>query len=110
MEVQLNQTYNYYDDGKIRESRRSPVTITEIIPFNNIDSDTLSLWKGEVKDCDWLYSKETDYFIKGDLKVNDDFIEKIIFVKSIKGGWFSMGWWAGRLDVDGTLYLIEQSR
>ena len=29
----LGQTYNYFDDGKIKPSRRMEVVITEIIPF-----------------------------------------------------------------------------
>lgn len=49
------------DDGKIRESRKLNVTITDIIPFDKIDSETLSIWKEEVEDCDWLYKKETDF-------------------------------------------------
>ena len=41
LKVELNKTYDYFDDGKIRESRRLPVTIREIIPFSEIDSETL---------------------------------------------------------------------
>ena len=59
------------------------VVITEIIPFAEIDEETLSDWKEEVEECDWLYAKETDYFVKADLKVSDDKIEKIIFVLTI---------------------------
>ena len=100
----LGQTYNYFDDGKIRPSRRMRVTITEIIPFSEIDEETLNDWKEEVKQCDWLYAKETDYFVKADLKVSDNKTEKIIFVRTINNnGWFSLGWWGGRLDIDGSL-------
>ena len=104
----LGQTYNYFDDGKIRESRRMAVVITEIIPFSEIDEETLNDWKEEVEECDWLYAKETDYFVKADLKVSDDKVEKIIFVRTINnnGGWFSLGWWGGRLDIDGSLNAL----
>ena len=37
----LGQTYNYFDDGKIKPSRRMEVVITEIIPFSEIDEETL---------------------------------------------------------------------
>ena len=40
----LGQTYNYFDDGKIKPSRRMEVVITEIIPFDKIDEDTLNEW------------------------------------------------------------------
>lgn len=101
----LGKTYNYFDDGKIKPSRKLEVTITEIIPFNEIDEGTLNDWKQEVEDCHWLYAKETDYFVKGDLKVSDNKIAKIIFVRTVNNedGWFSLGWWAGRLDIDGSL-------
>jgi hypothetical protein len=105
MEIELNKTYNCFDDGKIRESRRIEVIITKIIPFDEIDSETLEFWKEEVEECDWLYAKETDYFVKADLKVSENEIKKIIFVRTINNndGWFSLGYWGGRLDVDGKL-------
>ena len=113
MEIpQINKTYNYFDDGKIWESRRLPVVIREIIPFEKIDSKTLSIWKDEVENCDWLYAKSTDFFIKGMLELSDDSKVEIIFVRTIdnRDGWFSLGWWAGRLDVDGSLEEISKAR
>lgn len=106
------KTYNYFDDGKITQSRMIPVIITEIIPFDKIDEETLEFWKEEVKEIDWVYAKETDYFIKGNLMIGRDRIEEVIFVRTINNndGWFSMGEWGGRLDVDGSLteYLIQR--
>ena len=29
--IEIGKTYNYFDDGKIRESRKCPVLITKII-------------------------------------------------------------------------------
>ena len=80
------------------------VEIKEIIPFAEIDKETLNDWKEEVEECYWLYAKETDFFVKANLKVSDDKTEKIIFVRTINNNdWFSLGWWGGRLDVDGSL-------
>lgn len=103
---EINKTYDYFDDGKIKESRRMPVTITDIIPFNEIDEETLSLWKDEIEEIDWVYAKETDYFIKGDLKLSQNEIEKIVFVRTLDDGdgWFSLGWWSGVLDVNRDLF------
>jgi hypothetical protein len=95
---EIGKTYNCFDDGKISESRRYEVTITEIIPFKEIDKDTLEQWNEEVKTCDWLYDVKTDYFIKA---WNGDNFET--FVRTKDKGWFSMGWNSGRLDVDGSL-------
>ena len=76
LDIAIGKTYHYFDDGKIRESRRLNVVITDIIPFNKIDLQTLEQWKNEVEECYWLYSNETDYFIKGDLKINENLTEK----------------------------------
>ena len=103
MDIEINKVYAYYDDGKIRESRKHNVTITDIIPFDKIDDDTLSIWKEEVEYCDWLYEKETDFFLKGNLEIGNNEIEIIYFVRSLHDGWFSLGLWGGRLDFDGSL-------
>ena len=101
----LGKTYHYFDDGKINTGRRMDVVITEIIPFDKIDEETLFLWEKEAEECNWLYAKDTDYFIKGDLIVSDNKIEKIVFVRTVNYNdhWFSLGWWGGTLDVDGSL-------
>ena len=106
--IKIGKTYNYFDDGKVKESRKMPVIITSITPFNKIGKRVLKLWREEVEQCDWLYEKETDYFIKGDLYVTKDKIEKVVFVAS-RNGWFSLGWWGGRLDVDGSLTKISDN-
>lgn len=105
LDIEINKIYNYFDDGKIRESRRLPILITEIIPFEKIDSEILEQWKEEVEQCHWLYAKETDFFIKGILKISEDKSEEIYFVRTTDNnpGWFSLGFWGGRLDLDGSL-------
>lgn len=101
----IGQTYNYFDEGKIKPSRKLDVVITNIIPFLEIDEINLYDWDQEVRECDWLYAKETDYFITGDLKISNDNTEEIIFVRTVNNNheWFSLGLWSGRLDVDGSL-------
>ena len=88
----LNNTYYSFDDGKIRPSRRSMVVIKEIIPFNEIDKETLTKWEGEVNECDWLYRETTDYFIKAEANQEDIGIdETLIFVRCKKDGWLVLG-------------------
>ena len=102
----IGRIYFYFDDGKIRESRRSKVLITDIIPFDQIDNETKQIWKDEVEQCkDWgLYDETTDFFIKGSLQEEN---QELIFVRS-KGGWFSFGnyMYDGRLDHDGSLNMF----
>jgi len=107
----IGKTYHYFDDGKIRENRKLNVKITDIIPFDKIDDETLTLWYEEIIQCDWLYSEETDLFIKGELELSQGKKELIVFVRTKDNSWFSLGWWGGRLDVDGSLnnYLVENS-
>jgi len=104
MNIELNKIYNYFDDGKFRESRRMSVIITEIIQFSKIDDKTLEYWKEQVEEIDWVYNPETDYFVKGDLDMEDGTFEPVIFVRTLENDWFSLGWWGGYLDVDGKFY------
>jgi len=94
----VNETYHYFDDGKITLSRRDDVIIKDVIPFKDIDEETLTEWENE--NCPWLYNPETDFFIKGHLIESK---EDVTFVRTLDKGWFSLGWWAGRLDIDGSL-------
>lgn len=54
----------------------------------------------------WLYSEETDFFIKCSIPTYDD--KDVWFVRTIVGEWFSMdtegSWMSGLLDVSGKLY------
>lgn len=97
----VGNDYNCFDDGKVRESRRYRVHIEKIIPFQEIDNETLAIWRSEVKTCNWLYAKSTDSFVIG--KHEDG--NKEIFVRTVDGGWFSIGGFlvGGRLDIDGSL-------
>lgn len=101
---EVGKTYYYFDDGKVTTTRRMQVVITEIVPFSEIDEETLNNWEEDVREIDWIYAKETDYFVKGKLKVSDE-VKEIVFVRTINNddGWFSIGFWGGQLDIDGSL-------
>lgn len=100
--------YHVFDDGKIRPNRHGIVRITKVIPFKECtDNVLMSVWAQEVTDCYWLYANETDYFVEA--KYEDD-PEAAYFVRTKDGGWFSLGFFGARLDIDGSLYnnMIEQ--
>jgi hypothetical protein len=99
----LGKTYHYFDDGKIKASRRGEVVITEVIPFEKIDEYTLDYWQEEVEECDWLYAQKTDFFVKAESTLFGSPYNEIIFVRTIDDDWFSFGFRAGRLDIDGSL-------
>ena len=99
---EVGKEYHIFDDGKVRPSRLYIAKILEIIPFEECrDHKLISDWTEEVTECYWLYSQETDYFVKA--KFDD---EVVYFVRTTDGGWFSLGFWAARLDTDGSLYKI----
>ena len=103
----LGQRYNYFVGGKINESRKREVVITNIIPFGKINEEALDYWKQEVESRDWLYAKETDYFVIAELTIGE-IDEMICFVRTVNDvyGWFSLGFWGGRLDIDGSLNAL----
>ena len=96
---EVGKEYHAFDDGKIKPSRHFIVTVDEVISFKAADETLLKIWREEVKQCYWLYATKTDYFIKA---VYDD--KTSYFVRTKDGGWFSMGWFGARLDIDGSLY------
>ena len=99
---EVNKEYYAFDDGKIKPSRLERVKIVEVIPFKECqDNELISNWTVEVADCYWLYAQDTDYFIKAE---GDN--ETSYFVRTTDGGWFSLGWFGSRLDIDGSLYEL----
>ena len=105
---EAGKTYNCFDDGKITNSRLYTVDVVEVVPFDKIDKETLNDWKEVVEDCHWLFAKETDYFVKTDNGEDG----KAIFVRTLNGGWFSIGEFmnSGRLDIDGSLTEMLNNR
>ena len=97
----LGKTYNHYDDGKIKESRLMKSVVTDISEFN--DKLLSQEDKEDIVECGFLYSENTDYVIEADLYINEDDIVKVKYVRTLDGRWFSLGWWAGLLDVDNSL-------
>lgn len=97
----LGKTYNHYDDGKIKESRLMKSVVTNISEFN--DKLLSQEDKEDIAWCDFLYSENTDYVIEADLYIDEDDIVKVKYVRTLDGSWFSLGWWAGLLDVDNSL-------
>lgn len=103
----LGEKYNYFIGNKVNKSRKAEVVITNIISFDKINNEVLDYWKQEVKERDWLYAKETDYFVIAELTGVEDG-EMICFVRTVDDiyGWYSLGFWSGRLDIDGSLSAL----
>lgn len=99
---EVGKEYHIFDDGKIRPSRHYISKILEVIPFAECkDNAIVSDWAEEVTECYWLYADTTDYFIKASATCTD---KPLYFVRTKDGGWYSLGWWGARLDIDDSLY------
>lgn len=107
---ELGKRYHFFEDGKSGPSRHYIVEITEIIPFEEmIDGELLDVYDTEVRECDFLYVPETDYFVYSRKVLSDntlDMEDEFIFIRTNYGGWFSFGHWFedGQLDVDNSKY------
>lgn len=93
------EKFHFFDDGKTSPSRHFIVTILDIYKISDLSPDIQEKILEDQEYCDWLFAKETDYVLKG--RLNDPEIEDLYFIRTIDGGWFSVGYWGGELDIDG---------
>lgn len=107
----VNQTYMFFDDGKISYSRMYQATVKQVMVYDDAPDKVKKAFERESKTHDWIWNKTTDYIIACDIK---DYDKNLIwFARTVDGGWFSMDvdkeWQGGRLDVDGKLedYLVS---
>ena len=127
----VGEYYHFWDDGKTSPSRHYICRVEEVIRVkdakkievsvpewddlknqNVFHTETLyNKWEEQVVGHDWLYAKETDYFIRISCPEYDKY--DLYAVRTKSGGWFTIdvqSWWqGGRLDVDGSIYdeMIE---
>lgn len=87
---ELYKEYDCYDDGKISESRRYRVLITNIIPFKEANSELVKAWQIAIDNYDWLFAKETDYFIFA-ISYEWWYPQVEIFARTKNGDWFGLG-------------------
>lgn len=129
---QIGKTYKFYDDGKAsREydaivkriiSKTDAKTImfkarldedNELSTYYNkeLDNEYIfekslhDIWQDEVKNTDWIFVEDTDYFVECSISDYDEY--PIWFARTKTGGWFSMDiqsdWQGGLLDTDGMM-------
>ena len=124
---EVGEKLHFFDDGKSGDSRHYFAIVTHVLTpeqarrvytdsrtfceLNDIEKlekglTLLDIHDCEVKNCDWIYAPETDYFIGCAIPEFDDHI--LWFVRTKDGYWFSMNiqscWQGGFLDVTGEKY------
>lgn len=115
---EIGKYYHFWDDGKSSPSRHYVCKCERVItpdeaknimvsvPYDDdltIETTLYDHWlESEMPEHDWLYAKETDYFVECSCPKYDE--NNLWFVRTRDGGWFSMNiqnWWqGGTLDVD----------
>ena len=119
---EVGEKLHFWDDGKSGDSRHYLAVVTHVLMpeqakrihctqyaddgKTQVTVSVYEAWLQNVINCDWVYAKETDYFIGCAIPEYD---ENIIWcVRKKDGGWFSIdiqSWWqAGFLDVTGEKY------
>jgi hypothetical protein len=121
--VEIGKIYDFYDDGKIRESRRSQMKVTEFVSDLfaakqitwEIKGKEVSLWdiwkktiRNELKCFDTVSYRIfdwgcTDFVICNPIDCNGNVDEEyeVIFARTIDNGWYTLedDEWNGRLIV-----------
>ena len=119
----VGEKLHFWDDGKSSDGRHYLAVVTHILTpeetkFLYYRAKEVSEVQGElcetfldarracVKEANWLFAEETDYFIGCAIPEYDDHI--IWFARTKDGGWFSIAlqdiWQGGRLDVSDERY------
>jgi hypothetical protein len=62
---EIGKEYNYYDDGKIRQSRHSIIKILNIIKIEEASRFITEFFERIKNEYDWIFSEKQDYFIIG---------------------------------------------
>lgn len=106
---EIGEKIKFFDDGKTSPSKRYWATVKEVVPYDEAAQKYKQYYKDWQKikiECDWLYAKDTDYFVLADIPEYDD--DVVVFVRTVDGRWFSFDsphlWMAGLLDVDDKLW------
>ena len=101
-----NKKYSYFDDGKIKPSRHSFMKILDVIPFEEASLEMIEFWEAMKSASDWIFAKETDYFIIGYEMPDDSNYQTIhttLFARHDDRGWYGFrtddpdGYWHGQL-------------
>lgn len=87
----LYKKYTCYDEGDKNKHKKYQVLITDIIPFEEANSDIKRIWNYAKEDYA-QYALETDYFIYA---ISYEWWYPLvqIFVRDINNNWFGLGQW-----------------
>ena len=99
----LGEKFHFFDAGRTNASRHFAVEITRVIPWRSIAArDIRKLITQEQEKRPELFVEMPDYICQG--KILGLPLEPLWFTRTLDGGWYSVGFWSGLLDIDGTVF------
>lgn len=107
--LKVGKTYYAFDDGKISLGRLLQWKIIKEVDLNQhkLDIKTLEMLKYETENYGWIFSEDQRYiYYARAVDENDKYDKSIGHCWFLKSGdsYFGTGFWASRLDIDGSLY------
>ena len=99
----LGEKFHFFDAGRKNASRHFVVEIIKVIPWRCIAARNLrkSITQEQEKRPE-LFAETPDYICQG--KILGLPLEPMWFTRTIDGGWYSVGFWSGLLDIDGSVF------
>ena len=113
---EIGNEYHFFDDGKTSLSRHYVCRCERVITPEEAKAITFGLddgeitlyeiWKDESSKCDFLFAKDTDFFVEVSCPSYDE--NNLWAVRTKDGGWFTLdvqsSWQGGRVDVTGEIF------
>jgi hypothetical protein len=99
----LGEKFHFFDAGRKNANRHFIVEIIKVIPWRCIAARNFrkSITQEQEKHPE-LFAESPDYICQG--KILGLPLEPIWFTRTADGGWYSVGFWSGILDIDGTIF------
>lgn len=99
----LGEKFHFFDAGRKNANRHFVVEITKVIQWRCIAAKNLR--KPIIQEREKypeLFAENPDYICQG--KILGLPLDPVWFTRTIDGGWYSIGFWSGVLDIDGTVF------
>lgn len=99
----IGEKFHFFDAGRKNSNRHFIVEIIDIVPWRYITIKNIKkLIIKELERSPELFAKTSDFVCQG--KILGLPLEPIWFTRTIDGDWYSIGFWSGLLDIDGTVF------
>jgi hypothetical protein len=99
----LGEKFHFFDASRKTASRHFIVEIIKVIPWRYVAAKNLRQQIAqERKKRPELFAEKSEFLCQG--KLLGVPLEPVWFTRTVDGGWYSIGFWSGLLDIDGTVF------